>query len=70
MHTESKIAHNDLFKRNIMLDEDGNLFVIDFGKAKLHEIDNPMRDMQFESDRARIDGEIRSFFGDIDKLDI
>ncbi|MHB1086284.1 MAG: protein kinase domain-containing protein [Minisyncoccota bacterium] len=66
MH-EAGITHNDLRRRNIMLDREGNLFVIDFGRAKRDQTED-QRHMFRESDRAAIDGEVRAFFADIDKI--
>ncbi|TSC62644.1 MAG: hypothetical protein Athens041674_453, partial [Parcubacteria group bacterium Athens0416_74] len=46
---------------------EGNLFVIDFGRAKRDQTED-QRHMFRESDRAAIDGEVRAFFADIDKI--
>ena len=61
------ITHNDLYKRNIMLDRSGNLFVIDFGKAKRDETE-AQRHMNRERDLTSIESEIRSFFAGIDNI--
>jgi tRNA A-37 threonylcarbamoyl transferase component Bud32 len=66
MH-EQGITHNDIYLRNLMLDQDGGLFLIDFGKAKRDESENA-RVMHQESDLASLNSEIRSFFQSIDKL--
>jgi tRNA A-37 threonylcarbamoyl transferase component Bud32 len=66
MHHQ-KITHNDLFKRNIMLDKEGNLFIIDFGKAKLIEIGKDLEDEQ-RRDLATVENEVRLFFRDIDNI--
>lgn len=70
MHTERRITHNDLFKRNLMLDDKGNVFVIDFGKATLHEVDNLKYEMQQQDDITKAKNEIRSFFKGIDNISI
>ena len=68
MHTEKGITHGDLFRRNIMLDRTGALFIIDFGKAKRHESDTNTRDMAREKDIACVNSEVQSFFKGIDNL--
>src|SRR3989344_2981206 len=66
MH-EQGITHNDIYLRNMMLDRDGNLFLIDFGKAKRDENEN-VRAMHQEMDLASLISEVRSFFQSIDKI--
>jgi tRNA A-37 threonylcarbamoyl transferase component Bud32 len=68
MH-DMKITHNDLFMRNIMLDRDGNFFVIDFGKAK-HEDLGEDREEERKRDLFLANNEISLFFNKIDKLEI
>lgn len=66
MH-ELEITHNDIRLRNIMLDHDGNFYLIDFGKAQQDE-ESTMRDMHQESDFAALKQELRYFFEEIDKI--
>lgn len=63
------ISHNDLFKRNIMVDRQGNLYIIDFGKAKTQDVGLD-HEMKFKSDLATITSEVRGFFKELDKIDI
>lgn len=62
------ITHNDLHKRNIMLDMNGNVFVIDFGRAKKDQ-GQELTHMLQESDRTLAEAEIYDFFNALDKLD-
>lgn len=66
MHSRG-ITHNDLWLRNMMIDHEGNFYVIDFGKAK-REFDENKRVMQQEGDRTLADSELKKFFQEIDKL--
>ena len=68
MHKEGGITHNDLFDRNLMLDRDGTVFVIDFGKAAQYESNAPMRDIEEQRDLAVAENSVRSFFAKIDNL--
>lgn len=38
MHKEKKIVHRDVDDGNIMIDKDGNWYLIDFGRVKRIEI--------------------------------
>lgn len=68
MH-ENKITHNDLFMRNIMVDINGNFFVIDFGKAKLEDLgDN--HDDEKRRDLFLARNELALFFKHLDKINI
>lgn len=69
LHTIFKLTHGDLFRRNIMLDEAGNFFVIDFGKAKYEEIGED-HERRRNIDIATLNSEIEGFFQQIDKLEI
>ena len=68
MHSIHDVTHGDLHKRNIMLDRKGDLFIIDFGKARQHEADNALREMQRGKDFASLKSAVGSFFGRIDEL--
>jgi tRNA A-37 threonylcarbamoyl transferase component Bud32 len=69
LHREFKISHNDLYRRNLMVDHDGNFYLIDFGKAKYEEIGED-HELFRNSDIAILVSEIRQFFEEIDKVDI
>jgi len=69
LHETFKITHGDLFQRNIMVDEAGNFYVIDFGKAKREEIGEDHEGRR-KTDIATATSEIGLFFNAIDKLDI
>lgn len=69
MHEQFGITHNDLFRRNIMLSEDGLFYIIDFGKAKHEQVGEDHEQFR-KSDLALISSEIKKFFRDIDNLDI
>lgn len=63
MHESMKIVHRDLATRNIMIDSDGNWYVIDFGKAKRIELgDESKTRMSEQSDLASAEGAIRNLF--------
>ena len=66
MH-ELGVTHNDIAMRNIMLDREGKLFLIDYGKARRNENENAHA-MRCESDLASLESELSSFFQEIDKL--
>lgn len=68
MHSVKAITHGDLFQRNIMLDHAGQIFIVDFGKGKFHDMDTKARDLLEETDLATINSEVRSFFASIDKI--
>lgn len=64
-----RISHNDLFRRNIMVDKDANFYIIDFGKARTEEVGED-HEMKFSSDLATVRSEVRGFFMALDKIDI
>ncbi len=69
IHEEFKVTHGDLFLRNIMVDESGNFYVIDFGKAKVEQVGEdhePRRNV----DVATLTSEIGKFFQELDKISI
>jgi tRNA A-37 threonylcarbamoyl transferase component Bud32 len=61
LHDTFKITHGDLFQRNIMVDGQGNFFVIDFGKAKREEIGEDHEGRR-KTDIATLTSEIGVFF--------
>jgi len=69
LHDTCKITHGDLFQRNIMVDEEGKFYIIDFGKAKREEIGEDHEGRR-KIDIATLTSEIGVFFNAIDKLDI
>ncbi len=68
VHTLFKITHGDLFKRNIMVDNSGNFFVIDFGKAKTEQVGED-HESRRSTDIATLTSEIGKFFQELDKID-
>lgn len=69
LHENFKITHGDLFLRNIMMDNQGNLYIIDFGKAKVEQIGED-HESRRSVDVATITSEISKFFEKLDKLNI
>ncbi len=69
IYEQFHITHGDLFLRNIMLDENGEFRIIDFGKAKYEDLGEDNERFARE-DRGTLTSEIRSFFSKIDKLEI
>lgn len=67
MHKNFNVTHGDLFLRNIMLNDEGKFFVIDFGKASYEEIGQD-HEMRRKRDIATITSEIKKFFFEIDKI--
>lgn len=67
LYEQFHITHGDLFLRNIMLDENGEFRIIDFGKAKFEDLGEDNERFARE-DRGTLTSEIRSFFSKIDKL--
>lgn len=68
MHTRG-ISHNDMYLRNMMLDTDGSIFLIDFGKAKHKEGDDAFEE-RCKSEYNHAEGELRRFFESIDKINV
>ncbi|MDQ5962407.1 MAG: kinase 2 [Patescibacteria group bacterium] len=68
MH-KKKIIHGDLFQRNVMIDREGNFFVIDFGKASHEEIGEDKEDAM-RRDISTVENELRLFFKGIDNISI
>jgi tRNA A-37 threonylcarbamoyl transferase component Bud32 len=62
MHEEKKIVHRDLTARNIMVDKNGNWFVIDFGRAKRIEIGDESTAVSEDADVPTAEGAIRALF--------
>jgi tRNA A-37 threonylcarbamoyl transferase component Bud32 len=69
LHEDFKVTHGDLFLRNIMMDEGGNFYVIDFGKAKVEQIGED-HESRRSVDVATLTSEIGKFFKELDKLNI
>jgi tRNA A-37 threonylcarbamoyl transferase component Bud32 len=69
LHDTFQITHNDLFQRNVMVDNTGKFYIIDFGKAKYQEIGEDHEQFR-KSDIAVLVSEVRKFFQEIDKIDI
>lgn len=67
LHTDFKVTHGDLFLRNIMLDREGNFYIIDFGKAKVEQIGED-HESRRSADEATLTSEIGKFFQELDKL--
>lgn len=68
MHN-SGIVHCDLYKRNLMIDTGGRLFVIDFGKAKKENF-NGERAAEKNSDIYNARQSLNDFFTQLDNLTI
>jgi RIO-like serine/threonine protein kinase len=68
LHQEYKITHGDLFMRNIMVDYDGNFYVIDFGKAATEQVGED-HEARRGRDIATLTSEIGKFFEELDKID-
>lgn len=70
MHSERKIVHHDLDERNIMIDENLNWFVIDFGRAKRLEIGgDDIHQTQQDVDTAQVESSIKTFFKKLQAID-
>lgn len=65
MHEEKKLVHRDLTARNIMVDRNGDWYIIDFGRAKAIEIGDDSTDMSEASDIPTAEGAIRALFAKI-----
>jgi len=61
------VTHGDLYKRNLMLSDEGKLVVIDFGKAKTIEFAGD-KEPERTSDIYNAKQSLVSFFQEIDKL--
>lgn len=69
LYDEHGLTHNDLFTRNLMLDDRGRLFVIDFGKAKEKELGNDW-DHEHTRDLVCIKVALKRFFAFLDGQEI
>jgi tRNA A-37 threonylcarbamoyl transferase component Bud32 len=69
LHTKFNIVHNDIALRNLMLDEEGNFFVIDFGKSEFEEFGDDY-EIALNSDNAKIKLVVGNFFKEIDKISL
>jgi RIO-like serine/threonine protein kinase len=65
LQEEKKIVHRDLATRNIMVDKNGDWYVIDFGKAKKIEIGDESTVMSEKADFAMAESSIRQLFAKI-----
>ncbi len=65
MHKEKRLVHRDLTARNIMVDREGNWYVIDFGRARPIEIGDDSTDLSEASDVPTAEGAIRALFAKI-----
>lgn len=65
MHKEKKIVHRDLTSRNIMVDRNGDWYIIDFGRAKRIEIGDDSTVLSENSDVPTAEGAIRALFAKI-----
>lgn len=68
MHKEKKIVHRDFTPRNIMVDRQGNWYVIDFGRARRIEIGDDSTDISEKTDIASAQNAIRQLYEVIDKI--
>lgn len=66
MH-KAGVTHGDMFKRNLMIDRDGRLYVIDFGKAKTIDFENG-EDERRQSDLRTAQHSLKDFFSKLDEL--
>jgi len=66
MH-QSGVAHCDLFRRNIMLGDDGRLYVIDFGKAKNIDFAED-REERIKTDYYVLKQALQEFFSELEGL--
>jgi tRNA A-37 threonylcarbamoyl transferase component Bud32 len=69
MHEQFGLTHGDLFMRNLMVDNEGNFFVIDFGKSKIEQVGED-HERRRSSDLATLNSEVSIFLRNIDKIDI
>ena len=65
MHEEKRIVHRDLTARNIMVDKNGNWYVIDFGKAKRIEIGDDSTEGSERTDASTAENSIRELYAKI-----
>lgn len=66
---ERGLTHNDAYLRNVMLDQDGTFFLIDFGKAQQNENEEAHEDRR-KRDVATLRSEMSRFFKEIDNITI
>lgn len=69
MHVKFKITHNDLEVINIMLGNNGNFYIIDFGKSKYEEIGED-HELNRDKDISNVKIAVQEFFNRIDILEI
>jgi tRNA A-37 threonylcarbamoyl transferase component Bud32 len=69
LHQEFKITHGDLFLRNIMVDDSGQYYVIDYGKSKLEDLGED-HEARRNTDLATINSEVGRFFKELDKVNL
>jgi len=67
MH-EADIVHGDLYARNLMLDEEGRLFVIDLGKAQVIDFPGGKEDER-KRDLYVAKASLKDFFARLDEID-
>ena len=65
MHSKKKIVHRDFSPRNVMVDREGNWYVIDFGRAKRIEIGDSSTDVSENTDLASAENAIRQLYAKI-----
>jgi tRNA A-37 threonylcarbamoyl transferase component Bud32 len=61
MHHDKKIVHRDFTPRNIMVDRQGNWFVIDFGRGKRIELGEDSTELE-KTDLANAENAIRQLY--------
>jgi tRNA A-37 threonylcarbamoyl transferase component Bud32 len=65
MHEEKKLVHRDITPRNMMVDEEGNWYLIDFGRAKKIEIGDDSTDRFEGVDIASVESAVRELYAKI-----
>ncbi len=63
------ITHGDLKQSNVMMDEEANFYVIDFGKGAVEEV-GENHEERVINDKTTLQHEVREFFKAIDKFDL